>query len=57
MGATRGTTFPGTTSGGTRSRAGRVAIAKSREDGYVMPGDPQPDDVSVPDDASELTEA
>ncbi len=33
-----------------------IALAKSREDGYVMAGDPGPGAVSVPDDASQLTE-
>ncbi|MDG1264887.1 MAG: bacteriorhodopsin-like [Ilumatobacter sp.] len=33
-----------------------IALAKSREDGYVMAGEPNPDTTSVPDDASELTE-
>lgn len=34
-----------------------IALAKSREDGYVMPGDPEPEAVPVPDDASELADA
>lgn len=32
-----------------------IALAKSREDGYVQPDDVQPEVPSVPDDASELT--
>jgi bacteriorhodopsin len=34
-----------------------IALVKSREDGYVEPGDNGPAPVSVPDDASALTEA
>ncbi len=34
-----------------------IALVKSREDGYVEPGDIGPAPVSVPDDASALTEA
>jgi hypothetical protein len=33
-----------------------IALAKSREDGYVMAGEPEPDAISVPNDAGELTE-
>ncbi len=34
-----------------------IALAKSREDGYVEPGSVSPNTVSIPDDASALTEA
>ena len=34
-----------------------IAITKSKEDGYVVPGEPEPEAVSVPDDSSELTDA
>ncbi len=34
-----------------------IAIAKSREDGYVQPGDTPDESTRVPDDASELTQA
>jgi bacteriorhodopsin len=34
-----------------------IALVKSREDGYVEPGDIGPTSVSVPDDASSLTQA
>ena len=33
-----------------------IALAKSREDGYVMAGEPEPDAISVSNDASEFTE-